>query len=156
MGCGLALVGLLLASNAHAAPDIPTQSVTTSDFQAVREALVEMIEADGLVVSAVIPFGDMLARTASALDKPETPYSRVEIIQFCSALLAWRLVEEDASQAALCPLSIAIFSTRTEPGQVVLAYRSPGRNSPGRIQADELLRKIVSRAIELAGYQRKP
>lgn len=151
----LALLGLVVALHATAAPDIPTQFVASSDFPLVREALVEVIEAEGLVVSAVIPFGAMLKRTGSALDKSDSPYAQLEIVQFCSSRIAWLLVEEDVSQVALCPLSINIFTTVGEPDKVVFGYRSPGTLTPARRQATDLLLKIVSRAVELASFQQR-
>jgi uncharacterized protein (DUF302 family) len=151
----LTLLGLVVTLHATAAPDIPTQFVISSDFPLAREALVEVIEAEGLVVSAVIPFGAMLKRTGSALGKKGSPYAQLEIVQFCSARIAWLLVEEDVSQTALCPLSINIFSTVAEPDKVVFGYRSPGNLTPARLEATELLLKIVSRAVEVARFQQR-
>ena len=51
---------------ARAAADIAERVVAVGDFQALREALVDSIEEEGLVVSAIIPFNDMLQRTARA------------------------------------------------------------------------------------------
>ena len=130
----------------HAAPDIPVQSVVSSDFQFVHEALIEAIESEGLVISAVIPFGQMLERTAHDLNKPASPFVKVETIQFCSARLAWMLIEEDVTQAALCPLSITLLTTLAEPGKIILTFRSLGQSTAGRIQADKLLQKLVNRA----------
>lgn len=149
--CGL-LIGLAccLGSPVLAADDVATKVVAGSDFSATREALVEAIEAEGLVVSAVIPFNQMLARTAGDLAKSASPFVGADIVQFCSSQLAWQLLEEDVSQIALCPLSIAVYTTPGEPAAVVLAWRMPGQGSAGRGRAEKLLRKIVDRAAELA------
>lgn len=135
---------------AVAGDDVQITAVVNSDFPSAREALIESIEADGLVVSQFIPFGAMLERTASDLGKNASPYLAAEIIQFCSARLARQLVEEAAAQIALCPLSIAVYRTRQAPEQVVYAYRLPGGGSAGRIAASRLLEKLLGRAIELA------
>jgi uncharacterized protein (DUF302 family) len=121
-----------------------------ADFAVARESVVEAIEGSGLVVTATIPFNQMLARTASDLGKAGSPYSNAEIIQFCSARLAWQLVEEDRGQVALCPLSVTIYSLVGESG-AKLSWRSPGRGSPARERADDLLRDLVARACQLAG-----
>lgn len=120
-----------------------------SDFAAAHDALVESIEAEGLVVGAILPFNKMLQRTAGALEKPGSPFAEAEIVQFCSSVLAWELVTEDPAQISLCPLSIALYVQSGTPAKVSLAYRSPGRDSPGRAKADELLRRIVRRVVEL-------
>lgn len=137
-------------SGAFAADDVATRQVTGGDFQSTHEALIEVIEAEGLVVSAVIPFNRMLERTATELDYSASPYVNAEVVQFCSSALAWQMITEDLSQLAMCPLSIVVYAARAEPEKVALAYRSPGRATPGRAKADDLLRRLVERAAALA------
>ena len=82
---------LAVCQQASAADDIVSVVVPRTDFQAVREALIESIEEEGLVVSAMIPFNDMLQRTAAASgpSAPLTsPFLRAEIVQFCSNRIA--------------------------------------------------------------------
>ena len=148
--CLLLGLACCLGSPALAADDVATKVVADSDFQATHEAVVEAIEAEGLVVSAVIPFNQMLARTAGDLGKAASPFAGAEIVQFCSSQLAWQLLEEDVSQIGLCPLSIAVYTTSAEPARVVLAWRGPGQGSAGRGRAEKLLRRLVDRAAELA------
>lgn len=139
-----------LIPGVFAAEDVSATVVVGSDFSSAREALVEAIEAEGLVVSAIIPFNAMLARTARDLAHGASPFANAEIVQFCSSLLAWQLLEEDVTQLALCPLSISIFMTTAEPGKVILAYRSPGQATAARIKAEKLLQKLLKRGAELA------
>lgn len=141
---------LCLSLGATAADDVTKMHLTGSDFRSAHDALIETIEADGLVVSAVIPFNGMLARTAKDLAHEASPFADAEIIQFCSSVLAWQMVTEEASQLSLCPLSIAIYALASDPKTVMLAYRSPGRISEGRAKADDLLRRLTARAAELA------
>lgn len=119
------------------------------DFAAAHEALVESIEAEGLVVGTVLPFNQMLERTADALNKAASPFVEAEIVQFCSSVLAWQLVAEDPAQVALCPLSVALYVEVGEPKRINLAYRSPGRESPGKAKADDLLRSLSLRVVKL-------
>lgn len=49
---------------ARAADASVTVEIEGGDFQSAHEALVEAIEAEGTVVGVVLPFGDMLERTA--------------------------------------------------------------------------------------------
>ena len=146
----LLALAVFFAPVVPAAPDVFTVNLAGSDFQSAREALVEAIEAEGLVVSAIIPFNDMLARTAGDLEKTSSPFADAAIVQFCSSVLAWQLLEEEASQMALCPLSLVIYVRRAESGIVTLAYRLPGTITPGRIKAEKLLRRLVDRSAELA------
>lgn len=136
---------------ARAAADIAERVVAVGDFQALREALVDSIEEEGLVVSAIIPFNDMLQRTALAAGPAAvSPFLRAEIVQFCSSRIAWQLLTEDRAQIALCPLSVSLQQRRDAPGEVRLAWRSVGRSSPGRVAADALVERLVRRAEALA------
>lgn len=92
----------------------------------------------------------MLARTSSEAGRETLPFGAAVIAQFCSAGLAWQMVSEAPEQLAWCPLSIALYILAGDPGRVRLAYRSPGRATPARIRADELLHRLVERSAELA------
>lgn len=140
---------LLIASRAAFADDaIFRQSVEGGDFRSVHDALVEVIEAEGMVVAAVLPFGQMLMRTAEVSREP-SPYREAEIVQFCSADLAHQMVLEDAGQIVFCPMSIAVYSTVENPAEVVMAYRSTGGGSPARQKAERMLARLVARAQSL-------
>lgn len=144
------LLALCVSTQVFAADDIATTAIRSSDFQSVHEALVEAIEAEGLVVAAVIPFNDMLTRTAKQMSRGRSPFLNAEIVQFCSSELAWQLLEEDATHIALCPLSITLYELATDPGTLVLAYRNPGNTTLTRIRAEALLRRLLERSAELA------
>src|SRR5574343_1322446 len=120
-----------------AAEDVVTQVLIGSDFKSAHDALIEAIEADGLVVSAMVPFNGMLIRTAKDLAQEASPFVEAEIIQFCSSVLAWQMIAEDPAQLSMCPLSIAIYATATESGKIMMAYRSPGRASVARARGED-------------------
>ncbi len=135
----------------RAAEGIASTEIDGSDFQSAHDALVEAIEAEGMVVGAVLPFGEMLERTGKQAEGGDAgPYRHAELIQFCSAALAHKMVREDAAQIAFCPLSIAIYVPAANPSRVVVAYRTPGGGTPARTQAGDLLARLVSRAARLA------
>lgn len=138
---------LMLAALGARADEITVRVITGSDFRAAHEALVEAIESEGLVVGAVLPFRDMLSRTAGA--SRQAPFAEAEIVQFCSSAVAWKMVEETPEQLAFCPLSIALY---TQPGEaaVRLAYRSPGAQTAARREAGSLLERILDKAVGLA------
>ena len=115
-----------------------------ADFPSVRSEVVEAIESSGLIVTATIPFNQMLERTASDLGKKRSPYAQAEIVQFCSARLAWQLIEEAPENLTLCPLSIAVFEIHGQSG-VQLAYRVPGKETAGRVKAEVLLNSLLQR-----------
>ena len=145
-----AALSVCLISPVFAADDLVTRQVTGSDFRSASEALVEAVEAEGLVVSARIPFNKMLERTAGAVARQGSPFANVEVVQFCSSMLAWQLLEEEAAQVGLCPLSITLYEMAGETGRLTLVYRSPGSATAGRVKAGKLLQRLVDRSAELA------
>ncbi len=145
---GMALCLSLLS--AFADDEIRSRRLPGSELALVREALIEAIEAEGLVVGQVLPFELMLARTRQARGEGDSPYRSAEIIQFCSSRIAWQLAEEAAENLALCPMSIAIYVPRGQPDSVVLAWRSPGHASAGRAAGEALLQRLVERTSELS------
>ena len=144
----LVFLSLLCFALPTMADDAIVVRVNASDFRTAHDGLIEAIESEGLVVGSVLPFRDMLARTANG--EVAIPYGEAEIVQFCSSLLAAELVREDSSQLTLCPLSIALYTLAEKPSEIRLAYRSPGRTTAGRLRAESLLQRIVQRAKELS------
>lgn len=137
-------------AHCHAVDGVVSRTVAGSDFRSTHEALIEVVEAEGLVVGAVIPFGRMLDRTAGVREAADSPYVEAEIVQFCSAGLAWQMVSEDPEQIAFCPLSVAVYVTVADPAKVTMVYRSTGSATPARAKAEALLHSLVERAVELA------
>jgi len=146
----LAALAFCMIPDVFAGGDVVRRQLIGADFASAREALVEAIEAEGLVVGAELPINEMLARTASDLGKRDSPLAQAVTVQFCSSGLAWQLIEEDAAQVALCPLAISIYATKAEPGRVMLAYRSPGGATSGRRKAGLLLQRLLQRTAELS------
>jgi uncharacterized protein (DUF302 family) len=146
----LVLIVLTMAGGLRAESDIVRHSAVGADFQSARDALVESIESEGLVVSASISFNDMLTRTAKEIGKGPSPYTKADVIQFCTTRIAWKLVEEAPENVALCPVSIVVYETVAKPGEVVIAFRAPARVTTARNELDALMQKIVDRAINLA------
>lgn len=144
----IVLLSLLCLSSASFAEDTVVVKVGNSDFRTAHDGLIEAIESEGLVVGSILPFRDMLARTA--VGDGTIPYGEAEIVQFCSAVLAAELVREDPVQLTLCPLSIALYTIKGKSSEIRLAYRSSGNATAGRLRAESLLQRIVLRAAELA------
>lgn len=146
-------LALLFAVVGARADTLAVRELPGRELALVREALVEAIEAEGLVVGAPLKFDDMLARTRLEREAGSGPYRAAEIVQFCSSRVAWQLAEEAIENLALCPMSIAIYVPRERPADVLLAWRSPGRGSAGRAAGDDLLRRLVERTAELSRLQ---
>ncbi|MEY2631931.1 MAG: hypothetical protein RIR00_585 [Pseudomonadota bacterium] len=146
---GARRIGLCLTLLALAAPPASAEALQqhaiAADYPLVREMLLEAIASEGLVPAPPLPFADMLARTGPSLGKPASPYLHAEIFPFCSAGLAWATVERDPAALAHCPLTLALYVSRSEPEQVRLVYRRP--TDPAALA---LLERISRRTLHLS------
>lgn len=143
----LFLLALVAVAPALGAEDIVTLEIRPGDYRAAREALIDAVETEGLALGTILPYREMLARTAR---KGSGPYLDAEIVQFCSGTLAHAMVDEAPAQMALCPLGIAVYVAKQAPDTVVFAYRVPAPSSPARRSAAELLKRIAERAAALS------
>ena len=139
----LALVGVAWADDLH------SRRLATRDYSLAREVLVEAIEDEGLVLSSVSNFGDMLRRTDADLGHGAgARFSHAEVFAFCSARVAARLVLEAPERIAWCPLTIALY--QEDPAAPVrLAFRPPGGDSPGARDGLALLERLAGRVEDL-------
>lgn len=147
----LAVLALLPAADPARADGIRHLRIGPALYADAREALVDAIEAEGLVPSPPSQFGDMLARTAPALNETTPVYQQAEVMHFCSARIAWQLARENPLNIAQCPLSMAIY---TRPGQnaaVHLAWREANGDSQGARAANALLERIARQVADNAG-----
>ena len=142
---GVCLTLLIASWPLHTAAEVSSLSFVQADYASVREAVIEAIEGEGLVVGHVMAFNDMLVRTGPGIGKGASPFVQAEIIQFCSSQIAWQLIEEAPGQIALCPLSIALSERRQPKGLIVISWRTPTTSTPGQEQAGALLRRLQQR-----------
>jgi uncharacterized protein (DUF302 family) len=103
-------------------------SVTTypsqADFAATRENLKNAVTNQGLLISGEMHLGEMLQRTGPDLGF-EQVFAQVESIQFCSALMAHRMIQANPSNLGTCPFSVLIYARSESPDKVYLAFRVP-------------------------------
>jgi len=151
----ITLAGLcsIAAMSSNAAGPVSLE-IAPGDYARTREALIESIEDEGLIVSSVSGFGAMLERTEPDLGHRGNIYRDAEVFAFCSVRIAARLALENSDNIALCPLSIGIYELKSRPGVVRMVYRSPGTDTPGDHDALALLARIAERARISARIER--
>lgn len=144
----LALLCLTLPGFARAG-DLHTRPLATGDYPLARQVLVESIEDEGLVLSAISNFGEMLRRTDPDVGHGAGQrYIHAEVFAFCSVAVAAKLVLEAAERIAYCPLTIALFQ-ESVTAPVRLAFRPPGGDSPGARAGLALLERLAARVEDL-------
>lgn len=145
------VIGLLVEVEAVAAQPqaVRLHAVAGVAYDDAKDALTEAIEADGLVISHHSALAAMLARTAGDLGHKQLIYKNGETLHFCNVSAAWALAKESPANIALCPMGISVYETAADPGRIVFAYRPMGGSSQGARMADQLMEKLVRKAIKL-------
>lgn len=95
-----------------------------NDFTTVITDLQDAIVNQGLVIDFNGHSGDMLARTAEALET-ESPLSDAQYFNFCSAKLTHAAVAASPENLAICPYVVYAYQLKSEPDTVYLGYRRP-------------------------------
>lgn len=131
------------------AQEARAQRLTTTDYPLARQVLVESIEDEGLVLSSVSDFGQMLRRTDPDVGHGAgNRYAHAEVFAFCSVGVAAQLALEAPEKIAYCPLTMALY--QEEAGRPVhLAFRPPGGSSPGARAGLALLERLAARTQNL-------
>lgn len=95
-----------------------------SGFDDVKDSLVEVIESRGMVISYVSHAESMLARTASTLGGKQV-YSEAQVLLFCKANLAHRLVAANPHNLIFCPYAMSVYALANTPSRIYVGIRAP-------------------------------
>jgi len=111
-------------------------------FEEVKDSLVLAIQARGLKIDHTAHIGAMLQRTGKDIGASKRVYGKAEAVQFCSAVVSRRMMEQQASNIAYCPHVIALYTLPDDADTVYVVYRK------GLPDVDKLLSAIVKEAVE--------
>ncbi len=117
-----------------------------ADFDDVKESLVESIESRGMVISYVSHAESMLARTASTIGG-KVVYSDAEVLLFCKANLAHRLVEANPHNLVLCPYAMSVYALFDQPARIYVGIRAPQTQVAEYRAVHELLVVVIAEAL---------
>ena len=124
-------------------------------FEDVRDDLRAAIQAKGLVIDFESFVNRMLERTGKDVGSTRKVYADAQAFVFCSAALSRRTMEADPANAALCPYSIVVYATASDPQTVHVAYRRVSRpegsaaSKAALKEVDQLLDAIARQALGL-------
>ena len=122
--------GLAATFSAMALAVDPYPVVTYSKkakFDDVRDDLKLAIEGRGLVVDYQSFVNRMLERTGKDIGSARKLYVDAQSFVFCSAALSRKTMEADPANMAMCPYSISVYATVSEPEKVYVSYRRTWR-----------------------------
>lgn len=143
----LAVVGIFACSVAAQAQDMAKTYTSEQAYEDVAASLEDAVVNRGYVVDYHGYIGDMLTRTAGDVGAEKPLYSNAEFIQFCSAVVSRKAMEEDITNIAFCPYVLFVYEAEETPGEVVVGYR-PLPAGPGRDEVNTLLDEIAREAAE--------
>lgn len=140
----------VVQAEGHAAETTSMTSVERA-FDDVMFDLENAIINQGLVIDYIGKVGDMLSRTADAVES-QSPYADARYIQFCSAPLTHQAVEIDPRNLSICPYVVFGYELSDQPGVTHVGFRNPqsAGDEPAAAEAMQaivdLLQSIVDEA----------
>jgi len=111
-------------------------------FGEVKDSVVLAIQAKGFKIDYTAYIGNMLERTGKDVGSTKRVYGNAEALQFCSAVVSRKVMEQKASNIAYCPYVIALYTLPEDPKTVYVVYRK------GLPEVDALLADIVKEALQ--------
>lgn len=139
------IAGLMLSTFAARAQEDVTVYQTDAPFEDVAFSVNDAIINLGYVVDHRGNVAQMLRRTAEAVGADKTLYRNAEFLQFCSAVVSRKVMEQDIGNIAYCPYIIFIYEAEAEPGVVNVGFRRLPEGE-GRDQVNEILDGIAREA----------
>lgn len=126
-------------------------SLYTSEetFEDVIENIKMAIIDRGMLVSGTLHVSEMLNRIGPDLGFSQV-FSKAESVEFCSALISHKMSQAAPENIVICPFTIAVYVTETEPQKVNVAYRLPLLAGDAKAATDaiiEMLDGIVQDSI---------
>ena len=152
----ISLFGLLLlapAANAQEREQRGPMVIYSAegDFADAKEALLNAIVEQGIVLSNELHASDMLNRTGPDLGITENVFLHAATFEFCSSILSHALVAQDPANIMACPYAIGLYQLSKQPDMVHMAFRVP-QGVPGSEETtakiQQLLETIIGSALE--------
>jgi len=121
-----------------------------SDFDTVLDAAKNAIAERGLYINNVMHLGEMLERTGKDLGIGGALYTRAESIEFCSATLSRKMIEENPHRLVNCPFILSIYTLPGQEGKTYIVHRNippeETANSAAMREVAEMLRGVAQGA----------
>ncbi|MGI9483937.1 MAG: DUF302 domain-containing protein [Hyphomicrobiales bacterium] len=115
----------------------------------MQQDVADAIINRGYVIDYTAHIGAMLDRTSNDVRASKKIYKAAKVLQFCSAVVSRKAMEENAANIAYCPYGIFVYETPDAPGEVNVGYRELPGTSEGLKAVNALLDGIVKDAAEM-------
>ncbi len=136
----------LLSINVNALERIETNELITiyrvdETLEDTKFELEMAITNKGFTLNDALNISDMLQRTAKDVGVTESVYLKAESLSFCSAVLTHQFAQSHPAYMVLCPLTLSIYTTNSEPDNTYIAFRKP-------LLADKKLNQIIENTFD--------
>ena len=111
-------------------------------FGEVKDSIVLAIQSRGFKIDYTAYIGNMLERTGKDVGSTKRVFGSAEALQFCSAVVSRKMMQDKASNIAYCPYVIALYTLPADPNTVYVVYRK------GLPEVDALLAGIIKEALQ--------
>ena len=99
------------------------------EFEDVMFDLQDAIVNEGLVIERTGDIGEMLERTADAVEGAKTgvdkTFANAKYLLFCSARLTHKATALDPRNISMCPFIVFAYDNPKDAGKVSVGYRNP-------------------------------
>lgn len=121
------------------------------DFESIKSNLDIAITGRGMLISNTLHISEMFERTAADTGLKNTIYGKAESLEFCNIKLSHQMSSAHPANLSICPLTIGIYTLKSQPDNVFLTYRHPqmlGESSQAEQALIKLYEGIIIEAME--------
>ena len=139
--CRLLAGALAILCGEAASADV-VSAQAKGGFGDVKDSVVLAIQSRGFKIDHTSYIGSMLERTGKDVGSTKRVFGSAEALQFCSAVVSRKMMQDKASNIAYCPYVIALYTLPADPNTVYVVYRK------GLPEVDALLAGIIKEALQ--------
>lgn len=121
------------------------------DYDSIKSNLELAITGRGMLISKTLHISEMFERTAADTGLTNSLYGKAESLEFCNIKLSHQMSSAHPANLSICPLTIGIYTLKSQPGELYLSYRRPqmlGEAAEAEAALIKLYESIIREAME--------
>ncbi|MCW8945278.1 MAG: DUF302 domain-containing protein [Sedimenticola sp.] len=121
------------------------------DYDSIKSNLEIAITGRGMLISNTLHISEMFERTAADTGLANTIYGKAESLEFCNIKLSHQMSSAHPANLSICPLTIGIYTLKSQPGELFLTYRNPkmlGESAKAEAALIKLYEGLIGEAME--------
>ncbi|MCW8948875.1 MAG: hypothetical protein OQL17_02750 [Sedimenticola sp.] len=121
------------------------------DYESIKSNLELAITGRGMLISKTLHISEMFERTAADTGLTNNLYGKAESLEFCNIKLSHQMSSVHPANLSICPLTIGIYTLKSQPGELFLSYQRPqmlGNATEAEAALIKLYEGIIREAME--------